>query len=115
MLYDQGQVANVYLDTFSITRDTFYASITRDVLDYLRREMIGDAGEIYSAEDADSAEHHGASRKKEGAFYVWTSQEVCLFSQINWQLIYDRKPSHVTCKCYYSLNSCLASKISFLS
>ncbi|CAD5196410.1 uncharacterized protein LOC103971557 [Musa acuminata AAA Group] len=76
MLYDQGQVANVYLDTFSITRDTFYASITRDVLDYLRREMIGDAGEIYSAEDADSAEHHGASRKKEGAFYVWTSQEV---------------------------------------
>ncbi|URD82176.1 spermatogenesis-associated protein [Musa troglodytarum] len=76
MLYDQGQVANVYLDTFSITRDAFYASIARDVLDYLRREMIGDTGEIYSAEDADSAEHHGASRKKEGAFYVWTSQEI---------------------------------------
>lgn len=79
MLYDQGQIANVYLDTFSITRDTFYTSVARDILDYLRRDMIGDAGEIYSAEDADSAEYHGASRKKEGAFYVWTNQEVCLF------------------------------------
>ncbi|KAJ8510619.1 hypothetical protein OPV22_001053 [Ensete ventricosum] len=39
-------------------------------------KMLYDQGEIYSAEDADSAEHHGASRKKEGAFYVWTSQEV---------------------------------------
>ncbi|WOL16015.1 spermatogenesis-associated protein 20 [Canna indica] len=76
MLYDQGQIANVYLDTFSMTGDTFYASIAHDILDYLRRDMIGDAGEIYSAEDADSAEYHAASRKKEGAFYVWTSQEV---------------------------------------
>ncbi|XP_042476928.1 spermatogenesis-associated protein 20 isoform X1 [Macadamia integrifolia] len=76
MLYDQGQLANVYLDSFSITGDTFYSCVARDILDYLRREMIGEGGEIYSAEDADSAEFEGASRKKEGAFYVWTSQEV---------------------------------------
>lgn len=76
MLYDQGQLANVYLDAFSITKDVFYASIARDVLDYLRRDMIGPDGEIYSAEDADSAESEGTSRKKEGAFYVWSSKEV---------------------------------------
>lgn len=76
MLYDQGQLANVYLDSFSITGDTFYSSVARDILDYLRRDMIGEGGEIYSAEDADSAEIEGASRKKEGAFYIWTSQEV---------------------------------------
>lgn len=76
MLYDQGQIANVYLDVFSITNDVFYSSASRDILDYLRREMIGPSGEIYSAEDADSAEFEGASGKKEGAFYVWTSQEV---------------------------------------
>ena len=40
--------------------------------------MIGPKGEIFSAEDADSAEHEGANVKKEGAFYVWTSKEVYL-------------------------------------
>ncbi|GFQ03340.1 spermatogenesis-associated protein 20 [Phtheirospermum japonicum] len=76
MLYDQGQLVNVYLDVFSITKDVIYSGVARDVLDYLRRDMIGPDGEIYSAEDADSAEFEGAVRKKEGAFYVWTSKEV---------------------------------------
>ncbi|XP_031259272.1 spermatogenesis-associated protein 20 isoform X2 [Pistacia vera] len=76
MLYDQGQLANVYLDAFSITKDVFYSYVSRDILDYLRRDMIGPEGEIFSAEDADSAESDGASRKKEGAFYVWTTKEV---------------------------------------
>ncbi|KAJ7977515.1 spermatogenesis-associated protein 20 [Quillaja saponaria] len=76
MLYDQGQLANVYLDAFSITKDIIYSCVARDILDYLRRDMIGREGEIFSAEDADSAESEGASRKKEGAFYIWTSKEV---------------------------------------
>lgn len=76
MLYDQGQIVNVYLDTFLITGDNYYSSIARDILDYLRRDMIGKEGEIYSAEDADSYEHEGAPRKKEGAFYYWSSEEV---------------------------------------
>lgn len=76
MLYDQGQIANVYLDTYLITGDEYYSSVARDILDYLRREMIGEEGEIYSAEDADSAEYEGTPRKKEGAFYVWTSKEI---------------------------------------
>ncbi|CAO2839624.1 unnamed protein product [Amaranthus hypochondriacus] len=76
MLYDQGQLVNVYLDTFAITRDSQYSSIARDILDYLRRDMIGGEGEIFSAEDADSAETEGAARKKEGAFYVWSSGEI---------------------------------------
>ena len=65
MLYDQGQPANVYLDAFSITKDTFYFYILRDILDYLRRDMIGPEGEIFSVEDADSAETEGDARKKE--------------------------------------------------
>lgn len=76
MLYDQGQIVNVYLDTFLITGDEYYSTVARDILDYLRRDMIGKEGEIFSAEDADSAEYEGAPRKKEGAFYVWTSKEV---------------------------------------
>ncbi|KAJ9696406.1 hypothetical protein PVL29_008564 [Vitis rotundifolia] len=76
MLYDQGQLTNAYLDVFSITKDVFYSCVSRDILDYLRRDMIGPEGEIFSAEDADSAESEDATRKKEGAFYIWTSKEV---------------------------------------
>ncbi|EPS73107.1 hypothetical protein M569_01643, partial [Genlisea aurea] len=76
MLYDQGQLANVYLDFFSVTKDCTYSNVARDIFDYLRREMIGPDGGIFSAEDADSAEFEGASRKKEGAFYVWSNIEI---------------------------------------
>ncbi|KAK6286194.1 hypothetical protein POUND7_012373 [Theobroma cacao] len=76
MLYDQGQLVNVYLDAFSITKDVFYSFVSRDILDYLRRDMIGSEGEIFSAEDADSAEFEGETKKKEGAFYIWTSKEI---------------------------------------
>ncbi|CAI9297189.1 unnamed protein product [Lactuca saligna] len=76
MLYDQGQLANVYLDVFSITKDVFYSCVARDILDYLRRDMIGPNGEIFSAEDADSAESENSTKKKEGAFYVWSNNEV---------------------------------------
>lgn len=91
MLYDQGQLVNVYLDTFSYTKDTFYSTMARDILDYLKREMIGESGEIYSAEDADSAEHENSSIKKEGAFYVWTSKEVgcSILSWSNFILIFE--------------------------
>lgn len=81
MLYDQGQLANVYLDGFIITKDVMYSYVARDILDYLRRDMIAPEGGIFSAEDADSFEFEGAKRKKEGAFYIWTSDEV-LFSDI---------------------------------
>lgn len=98
MLYDQGQLANVYLDAFLISRDVLYSFISRDILDYLRRDMIGSEGGIFSAEDADSAEFEGATRKKEGAFYIWTSKEVifhhflpsmCIFHYIRMLLLME--------------------------
>ncbi|XP_065861291.1 uncharacterized protein [Euphorbia lathyris] len=76
MLYDQAQLAIVYLDAFCISNDVFYSLVSRDILDYLRRDMIGPEGEIFSAEDADSAEYEGSKKKKEGAFYVWTIEEI---------------------------------------
>lgn len=90
MLYDQGQLVNVYLDAFSITKDVYYSSLSRDILDYLRRDMIGPSGEIFSAEDADSYESEGASRKKEGAFYVWTSTEVLMTSNCFYRQFFEK-------------------------
>ncbi len=90
MLYDQAQLASAYLAAFQITRDVEFENVARDTLDYVRRDMTSPEGGFYSAEDADSAvarasslpsrDATGSSRhdeeKKEGAFYVWTKDEI---------------------------------------
>jgi uncharacterized protein YyaL (SSP411 family) len=76
MLYDQGQLASAYLDAYQITRDSFFATTARDILDYVQRDMTGPEGGFYSAEDADSLVQAGKPDHREGAFYVWTKDEV---------------------------------------
>jgi uncharacterized protein YyaL (SSP411 family) len=76
MLYDQAQLASAYLDAYQITRDSFFATTARDILDYVQRDMTGPDGEFYSAEDADSLVQAGKPDRAEGAFYVWTKDEV---------------------------------------
>ena len=77
MLYDQAQLASSYVEAYQITRDTFYADVARDVLDYVLRDMSGPDGQLYCGEDADSAvEGSQADRRAEGAFYVWTAEQI---------------------------------------
>ena len=80
MLYDQAQLVLAYLEAAQITGEEFYANVADDTLQYVLREMRGPEGGFYSAEDADSVppEQAGtaAPHKKEGAFYVWSSDEV---------------------------------------
>jgi len=49
MLYDQAQLAESYLDAFEITHDQAYAAISRDILDYVLRDMTGPDGQFFSA------------------------------------------------------------------
>src|SRR5260370_2143268 len=76
MLYDQAQLASAYLDAYQITHDSFFATTARDILDYVQREMTGPKGGFCSAEDADSLVQAGKPDHAEGAFYVWTKDEV---------------------------------------
>ena len=76
MLYDQAQLASAYLDAFQITHEPLYENAARDVLDYVRRDMTAPEGGFYSAEDADSLVAHGKPEHAEGAFYVWTKEEI---------------------------------------
>ncbi len=76
MLYDQAQLASAYLDAFQITQEPEFERVARDVLDYVRRDMTAPEGGFYSAEDADSLIAHGKPEHAEGAFYVWTKQEI---------------------------------------
>src|SRR5438132_6636749 len=80
MLYDQAQLASAYLEAAQISGDPFYAEVAEDTLLYARREMTGEGGGFYSAEDADSVppEHAGdpSAHTAEGAFYLWRADEI---------------------------------------
>src|ERR1700730_1078368 len=75
MLYDQAQLASAYLDAFQITQDRQYAEVTRDILDYVARDMSSKGGGFFSAEDADSLIEQGKPEHAEGAFYIWTEKQ----------------------------------------
>lgn len=76
MLYDQGQLANSYVDAFQITGDAAHQKVARDICDYVLRDLLDPAGGFYSAEDADSLLAHGKPEHGEGAFYIWTRAEI---------------------------------------
>jgi uncharacterized protein YyaL (SSP411 family) len=76
MLYDQAQLAMVYVEAFQVTHDPFFADNARDILDFTLREMRDPAGGFYSALDADSPVRRGSSTQGEGAFYAWTAAEI---------------------------------------
>lgn len=69
MLYDNAQLARVYAEAYQRTRHERFAAVTRDILDYLLRDMLLDGGAFAAAEDADS-------EGEEGLFYTWTPDEV---------------------------------------
>ncbi|HVU99720.1 MAG TPA: thioredoxin domain-containing protein [Verrucomicrobiae bacterium] len=69
MLYDNAQLAQLYLDAFVLSGAPEFAGTARDILDYVLRDMTHPEGGFYSAEDADSEGH-------EGKFYCWTTAEL---------------------------------------
>ena len=76
MLYDQAQLAAVYAEAYLVTKDESLARVVREIFDYVEECLSDPSGGFYSAEDADSYPSSDVKEKKEGAFYVWTFDEV---------------------------------------
>ena len=77
MLYDQAQLVLSYLEAYQITHDEQYASVARDVLDYVSKNLTDKRDGFFSAEDAESAlDPAHPDEKEEGTFYLWTKAEI---------------------------------------
>jgi uncharacterized protein len=74
MLYDQALLARVYLHAWQVTGAARYRQVLDETIGYVLRDLRHPDGGFCSAEDADSADEQG--RSVEGAFYVWTPDQV---------------------------------------
>ncbi len=69
MLYDNAQLATLYLEAGLAFKEPRYIAVATDTLDFIVREMQSPDGGFYASFDADSD-------GREGAYYVWTRDEL---------------------------------------
>ncbi|MEZ5941415.1 MAG: DUF255 domain-containing protein [Planctomycetaceae bacterium] len=69
MLYDNAQLAEIYVDAYRRTQKRSYRDVAEGILEYLIRDMSDPNGGFYSALDAET---DGV----EGEYYVWSREEV---------------------------------------
>jgi len=69
MLYDNGQLLDLYADVFKITKNEKYLHIINNTINWLKNNMTDKSGGFYAAIDADS-------EGEEGKYYIWKYHEI---------------------------------------
>jgi uncharacterized protein YyaL (SSP411 family) len=75
MLYDNAEIPRAFLAGYQLTGADHYAKVVADTLAFVDRELTHDEGGFFSTLDARS-ESPETGAHEEGAFYVWTPDEV---------------------------------------
>lgn len=92
MLYDNGQLVSLYAEAYQATKNELYKKTVYHTLEFIERELTTQEGAFYSSLDADSINTEG--KLEEGAFYVWTQNELKAILGKDYDLFAD----------YYSVN-----------
>ena len=69
MLYDNAQLVTLYAHAYQLTTRERYATVIRQTLAFVDRELSDAQGGFYASLNADS-------EGQEGKFYVWTEKEI---------------------------------------
>ncbi|GAA4276961.1 thioredoxin domain-containing protein [Aquimarina mytili] len=93
MLYDNAQLVSLYSDAYLVTQDPWFEDVVHQTLDFISRELTSTDGAFYSSLDADSETQDG--ELEEGAFYVWTKEELSSLLQDDYTLFSN----------YYNVNT----------
>lgn len=88
MLYDNGQLVSLYANAFKLTRNPLYKEVIEKTIQFIESSLLSSENGFFSALDADSI--NPENHLEEGAFYVWTKEELVqilgadfeLFSQV---------------------------------
>lgn len=77
MLYDNGQIVEYLANLWAMgVREPAFERAIALTVAWLKREMTAPEGYFYAAQDADSFTHPTEAEPEEGAFYVWTYQQL---------------------------------------
>ena len=74
MTYDNGQLLSLYSNAYKLTKNELYKEIIEKTTTFIEKEWFTNLGGFYSALDADS--NNKENQLEEGAFYVWTTEEL---------------------------------------
>jgi hypothetical protein len=77
MLYDNGQIVEYLANLWSAgVEEPAFKRAVAGTVKWLQREMTSLSGYFYAAQDADSFTNPADAEPEEGAFYVWSYQEL---------------------------------------
>jgi hypothetical protein len=74
MLYDNAQLISLYSDAYKLTKNRLYKNVVYETIGFINSELKDSSGGYYSSLDADSKTDENVL--EEGAFYVWTKEEL---------------------------------------
>lgn len=93
MLYDNGQLSSLYAKAYAATKNGLYKEVVEGTIAFVKEELLDKNGGFYSSLDADSLDKNG--ELEEGAFYVWTKEELVPLLGDDFEVFQD----------YYNINS----------